>query len=234
MSKLFYMLTIADRSRLSDFIKAYRENGDPFSLVSLCHGTAGREVLDLLGLSGSERALIMSCVTPETWAGLKKAFERKLKIDIPGTGISFIIPMSSVCGKSGLELLTKGQTFSLGDEEELKGTKRELIVAICNQGCSDTVMDAARSAGAGGGTIIHAKGTGIEDSEKFLGFTLASEKDVILIVSGTGEKNNVMETIMKKAGTDSEAGTVVFSLPVTDTAGFRLTDADTEENEETA
>ena len=31
----------------------------------------------------------------------------------------------------------------------------ELIMVIMNEGYSDTVMDAARSAGAGGGTVLH-------------------------------------------------------------------------------
>ena len=45
----------------------------------------------------------------------------------------------------------------------------ELIMAIMNEGYSDTVMDAARSAGAGGGTVLHAKGTGRARAEKFFG-----------------------------------------------------------------
>lgn len=35
----------------------------------------------------------------------------------------------------------------------------ELIIAIVNCGHADTVMDAARAAGAAGGTVLHAKGT---------------------------------------------------------------------------
>ena len=53
----------------------------------------------------------------------------------------------------------------------------ELIMAIMNEGYSDTVMDAARSAGAGGGTVLHAKGTGRARAEKFFGVSLADEKD---------------------------------------------------------
>ena len=34
----------------------------------------------------------------------------------------------------------------------------ELIMAVINEGHTDPVMDAARSAGAAGGTVLHAKG----------------------------------------------------------------------------
>ena len=64
----------------------------------------------------------------------------------------------------------------------------ELIMAIMNEGYSDTVMDAARSAGAGGGTVLHAKGTGRARAEKFFGVSLADEKDVVYIVAHAEER----------------------------------------------
>ena len=39
-----------------------------------------------------------------------------------------------------------------------------------------------------------------------------------------------MRAIMDKAGVDSKAGTIVFSLPVTSTAGLRILE-DTQDNE---
>ena len=51
----------------------------------------------------------------------------------------------------------------------MKDTDYELLVAIANQGYIDTVMDAARSAKAGGGTVIHAKGTGMELAKSISG-----------------------------------------------------------------
>ncbi len=104
----------------------------------------------------------------------------------------------------------------------MKDTEHQLLVVVANQGYNQTVMEAARSVGAAGGTVIHAKGTGMEQAERFLGFSLASEKDVIFIVSRTADKNAIMQAIMKQAGPESKAGALVFSLPVTDTAGLRL------------
>ena len=83
---------------------------------------------------------------------------------------------------------------------------------------------AARGAGAYGGTVIHAKGTGMEYAEKYLGVTIAAEKEMIFIVTKKEQKNGIMKAIMEQAGMDSAAKTVVFSLPVTDTAGLRLVD----------
>lgn len=106
----------------------------------------------------------------------------------------------------------------------MKGTDRELIVILSNQGYNEMVMDAARAAGAYGGTVVHARGTGMERAEKFLGISLASEKDMIFIVVKTSQRDAIMQKVMLAAGMDTPAKAIVFSLPVTDTAGLRLLD----------
>ena len=45
---------------------------------------------------------------------------------------------------------------------------------------------------------------------------------MLFIVTRKEQKNDIMSAIMQKAGTGSKAGAIVFSLPVTDTAGMRM------------
>ncbi len=104
----------------------------------------------------------------------------------------------------------------------MKDTSHELLVVIANQGYRNMVMDAAKSAGAGGGTVIHARGTGMERAESFFGVSLASEKEIIFIVSKTGQRSEIMREVMSKAGMGTKAKAIIFSLPVTSTAGLRL------------
>ena len=78
-------------------------------------------------------------------------------------------------------------------------TEYELLVVISNYGYNNLVMEAAREAGAGGGTVVHARGTGRERAEKFLGVTLAEEKEMTFIVTRTEKKNEIMKAIMEKA-----------------------------------
>ena len=153
---------------------------------------------------------------------LKKQLEKKLKIDAPGGGIAFTIPLSSVGGKKTLQFLLESQDYQKEEESALKNTTHELVIVIAEQGYTNMIMDAARAAGAYGGTVIHAKGTGMEAAEKFMGVSLAAEKEMVFIVTKTEQKNAIMQAIMKNAGLDSKAKSIVFSLPVTDTAGLRL------------
>ena len=220
--ELYLMFTITDRSRLPRFIDLYQRHGLAVNLVTLGRGTAASETLNYLGLDRTEKAVCCAVVTGGVWSEIRSALRRELRIDVPGTGIAFTVPLSSIGGKRELAFLTAGQNFEKGEESTLKNTEHELLVAISEQGYSETVMDAARHAGAGGGTVIHAKGTGMQQAERFLGISLASEKDLIFIVAAAGQKGAIMASIMKEAGLDTKAKAIVFSLPVTDTAGLRL------------
>ncbi len=226
------MFTITDRGRLPRFIDLYQTNRAQVNLVTLGRGTASGEMLDYLGLDSAEKAVCFSVLTAPVWREVKRALQRQLRIDVPGTGIAFTVPLSSIGGKRELAFLTQGQDFEKGEESILKNTEHELLVVISEQGYSETVMDAARRAGAGGGTVIHARGTGMKQAEKFLGISLASEKNLIFIVADTRQKDAIMASIMREAGLETKAKAIVFSLPVTDTAGLRLLEERWEGEEE--
>ena len=221
------MMTITSRDMLPKFLEAFDKNDLPIGFVSLGYGTAKDDILDMLGLVRSEKAVGMTVVTGESWKESKQYLRKKMYIDVPDTGISFIIPMSSIGGKRELAFLTAGQNYRKGEESVMKDTTMELLVVVSNQGHNDLVMDAARGAGAYGGTVIHARGTGMNQAELFFGVSLASEKDLTFIVTKKNQRNAIMSAIMKEAGMDTPAQSIVFSLPVTDAVGLNTGGEDT-------
>lgn len=224
MSELNWMVTISDRNQSRRFLAFYKEYQVTVILVSLGRGTVADEILESFGLEAVEKAVLFAMVTTEEWKKIKNGLEKQIKIDIPGTGIAFIIPVSSIGGKKQLLFLTEGRGFEKEEESILKETKQELLVVIANQGYTEFIMDAAREAKAIGGTVIHAKGTGMKKSEQFLGVSLAAEKEIIFMVVKREDKNEIMRAIMDMAGIESKAKAIMFSLPVTETAGMRLMD----------
>ena len=119
-------------------------------------------------------AVLLAVVTEDTWKAVRTDLRRKMRIDVPGTGIAFTVPLSSIGGKRALGFLTEHQTLTWKEESTLKDTRYELLLVIANQGYTGSIMDAARAAGAGGGTVIHAKGTGMEGAAPFLGMELVN------------------------------------------------------------
>ena len=224
MSSLFLMITITDRRSTDGFLQLYKSHGVTVSMRTVGSGTAVQETLSTLGLEKTEKAVLLAVVTADTWPKIQKALRRQMRIDVPGTGIAFTVPLSSIGGKRALMFLTEHQPLTWKEESTLKDTRYELLLVVANQGYTGSIMDAARAAGAGGGTVIHAKGTGMEGAAKFMGIDLVNEKELVLIVSRTAQKNRIMKAIMD--GADRRAGAIVFSLPVTDTAGLRLMEVD--------
>ena len=191
----------------------------PLSLILHGHGTADKSILDILRIESKERRVVITVTDREKTDAFIKEQRRRLYIDAPGNGIIITIPMKSVGGGKTLAFLSGGQAPKGMPELNYE---YELIVAIANEGYADTVMDAARTAGAAGGTVLHGNGTGAKHAEKFYNVVIAQEKEVILIVSTSAQKTEIMSAILKGAGPASDAGAIVFSLPVSALAGFGL------------
>ncbi len=216
--ELYYVIAITDHDRGEAMNALYRAAGLRGILSMPGRGTATSEHLAIYGLDATEKYVISGVGNGDEAEGLIKSAKRKLFIDIPGNGVMLTVPLKSVAGGKTLAYLT--------DEQKLGGAPRmdfehELIIVILNEGYSDFVMDAARAAGAGGGTVLHAKGTGGTRGEKFFSVSLADEKDMIYIIAHKDEKAAIMRSINEQAGPGSRAGAICFSLPISSVAGLR-------------
>lgn len=217
MRHLYLMVTIVTRHLGEKYLKFYLEQELEVQLVTLGRGTANDAALDYFGLESHEKAVLFSFVTREKWQSLQKDMCKKLQIDLPGTGVAFLLPIGSIGGRGVFTFLTR--KFEMEGEEQMEESGYEMIVAVANQGYIEPIMEAARSAGAGGGTVLHAKGTGMDEMGKFFGMSLAAEKEMILIVASKAQKNDIMRVIMEQAGLESKAKTFLFSIPVSDVVG---------------
>ena len=127
MSKVYMMVTITNRNKRKDFRTFFKEYGLPVFLETIGRGTAQSEVLDYFGLEESEKLLFLAIVTGETWKKLRRGLITKMLIDVPGTGVSFIVPLSSVGGRKTLQFLVNEQEFEKEEETSMKDTDYELL-----------------------------------------------------------------------------------------------------------
>lgn len=96
----------------------------------------------------------------------------------------------------------------------------EAILTFVNKGFTDLVMDAAREAGARGGTVLNARGTGDKLMAKKFGVAITPEKELVIILVNKKIKEAVMSAIYKAAGLDTNGHGITFSVPVEDVAGL--------------
>lgn len=233
---LSMLFTIVDRGKGDGVAQLLQTEHVLTHFICLGNGTAHQDLLSLLGLRDTAKDVVISFLQTGKASRAMRKLSYALDIDLPGRGIAFTVPLSSVGGPRTLNYLMGGEAPAPTEEgnhtmQQIE-IKQDLIVAIVNRGFTDLVMDAARPAGARGGTVLHARGAGTQEASQFLNITIQPEKEMVLILVDREYKIPVMQAIAKGAGPSTEGRGIVFSLPVTDVMGVaRAVDENKEEGE---
>lgn len=218
-SLLVLMVTIVNRDKLEKVERFFSDEGITFNIAALGMGTTNSTILDYFGLGEVKKAIILSTMPLKGAKMVLNKLEKELKLNKNGNGIAFTITITSICGSRTCRILRGFSEIEGGDSvEELYN--HDLIIAITNRGYSDEVMEAAKLANASGGTVIHARGIGLKEAEKFFGVAIHPEKEVILILTLSKFRAEIMKSICSNTGFQTEAKTMAFSLPVNDVAGL--------------
>lgn len=97
----------------------------------------------------------------------------------------------------------------------------KLIIALIEDDKSNQVLDAARTAGATGATVINqARGEGVKQAKTFFGLSLETQRDVLLFLVEEHLARDILETIAEVGEFDSKQGTgIAFQVDVEDAVG---------------
>ncbi len=181
-------------------------------------GTASSEMIDILGLGNPDKTILIS-VLPKHFANeLLHKLRVQLKLGTVNSGIAFTIPLTGA-NRLILHMLEplkdkEDEAAQRKDEITMSEIKYVLITAIVNQGYSDEVMDAARAAGASGGTLVHSRRIGNREALGLWGMGIQEEKEILFIVAKGENKLEIMKAIGDKYGMHSDAKGIVLSLPI--------------------
>lgn len=220
MLGLKYLITVTKREFAEQYVQFFKEHGVKNVLSKLCVGTASDTTLNYLGLEKTEKVIFETMISADQTGDIVKGLLYEMNLGAVGNGIAMFIPVDSVGGKSSLSYFTGDLNTEKKESVMDKESKSVLIIVIVNKGNTDVVMDAARSVGAGGGTVARAKGTGAEMA-KFFGVSISEEKEMVYIVAKREKRDDIMRAVMEKAGSNTESHGVIFSLPVDGVVGLK-------------
>lgn len=217
------IVTIVPRGGADHVVENFQAQQIGIHHVSLGFGTANSEILDYLGIGETEKDVLFSLAPSSKAKEIMDNIDTGMSLHLPGRGIIFILPLNAVSKvvQRTLHSELEDEDSSPKEAEEMENqAKYSLVMAIIDRGHVDTVMDAAKAAGAGGGTVIHARGLGSEAAGKFIGITLQPEKDVVMLLVRQKNKVEIMNAVGKAAGMRTDAHGILFSLPVEDFSGI--------------
>ena len=209
------IMSIVERGSGSKLVKLY-SNHQVFTHIRFeGRGTATSEILDILGLGGSEKDIILSMTTRPAAHILLEKLGSDLQGAAPSRGIAFAVPLTALSNliAAFIDLKTKTEAEESGSMENQP--KTSMILVTVNQGYTDAVMDTARKAGARGGTIIRGRWAGDESFAQSYGITtLQQEKELIFIVVPTDLRNRIMDAVTREHGLRTASGAMVSSIGV--------------------
>ena len=224
MRASFRLLMLITTPKLAEKALLLFEKGKlPMQIQAYAHGTASREMMDMLGLDSGEKSLLLSMMPKANADELLKQLRRELRLGAFGNGIAFTIPLSGT-NRRMLQMVEQICEEQHHEPEKRRIDMREneyqMIVALVNQGYSEDVMAAARPAGAAGGTVLHSRRIGAEETLRQWGFSIQQEKEAVLILARKEEKLAIMQAICDKCGLQSDAQGIVLAIPVDSVVGL--------------
>ena len=190
----------------------------PFNVITKAKGTASQSLLDFFGLVEADKYVCMSLIPDYMEEDIINKIKDDVKIEKVGNGIIFTIPLSS-SSKYVIEAFNNKEGDKMEDKK-IDKSKYHLLVTIVDDGCAEKVMNAAKKAGANGGTLINGRELGGKNSFKFFNITMEAEKDIVLIVCNEQNKNDIMKEILERTGIKTESRGLCFSLPIEKVVGL--------------
>ena len=173
--------------------------------ITMGRGTASNGVLQLLGLGDTSKDIVYIVLEEEKQESVRnaiiKAAENKKHF-----GVLFSLEVGN--------FVKAGNTESNQNEKNEGGktmttSTYQMINVIVNKGYAEDAMAAARKAGAGGGTIIGARGTAKEDDAAFFGMKIVPEKEMLMILVPADKKEAIVQAI-KQLPCFAEAGSGII------------------------
>jgi nitrogen regulatory protein PII len=99
-------------------------------------------------------------------------------------------------------------------------TDAVLITAVAQAGQADAMLKAARDAGASGGIVHHARGTGARERLGLMGIAVEVEKDVVSIVVAAEHQELIANAIYNAGGLSAPGGGYLTIEPIEKLATF--------------
>ncbi len=211
------MLLITTPKLADKAVTMFQKEHLPLQYRLNAEGTASNEVMDMLGLGSIDKCILISIAQKHQTDAILKKLRAGLQMNAVNSGIAFTIPMNGVSNLI-IQLLTQSDENTGKDSMSMADTKHALITAVVNRGFSGDVMNAARSAGAMGGTVVHSRQIGDREATAFLGAD--EEKELVMILADAESRIAIMQAISEKCGMHSEAKGLVLSMPIDSVTGI--------------
>lgn len=215
LNKFELLYVIVNFGLGSKVIKIAKQQGITGATVFLGKGTSKNRLLELLDLAEIRKELVIMVSEKTKACSALEALNKEFIFNKPHHGIAFSIPVDNFLG-SGSYSYTKFKK-SGGVENPM----HDAIFVVVDKGKAENVIDAATQAGARGGTIINARGSGIHETNKLFAMEIEPEKEIVLVLCEKKLTESIVSTVREKIQIDEPGNGIIFTQNVNKTYGLR-------------
>ena len=207
------LIVVIEKHKCDVAMAEARKAGALGGTVMLGRGTAENRWLRLLGLDDVEKELLWTLLPMPLVAPVMSALRSAPSL-AKTRGIMFTLNAHAILRNPLSAPVPSAPLENTMPTPRPEAPDFELLSVIVNSGNADLVMEAARKAGASGGTVINARGTARPEDAPFFGITIVPEKEMVMILSPREKTDAIMDSI-KEEFRDSDPGSgIAFRVSV--------------------
>lgn len=200
----------------SKVIKIARNNGISGGTCFIGKGTVKNNFLEFLDITDIRKEIVLLIAEKDSAHKALEALDEKFNFEKPNHGIAFTVPITELIGSRHCNCIKDNDSKLEGGEEKMYNA----IFTVVDKGNAETVMDAAKAAGAKGGTIINARGSGVHEHQKLFSMEIEPEKEIVLILSENSFTEKIAASIRETMKLDEPGQGILFIVDVNKTYGL--------------
>lgn len=208
------MCFIINTGHAHKLIQAARQWGVLEATVLLGRGTANNKILDFLGLADVRKEIVLMVTKQDIADKVLQDMNKKFSFEKPNHGIAFTTSVGAVLGSRSLK------SENTNCERGIKNIMYHSITVIVDKGKAEDVIDAATKAGAKGGTIINARGSGVHETSKVFSMEIEPEKEIVIILSETERTQAIVNSITEELKIDEPGKGIIYVQDVNQAYGI--------------
>lgn len=195
--ELDHVTIIVPQGMGEEVLKMAKQKGITNGTVSKGMGTANKDLMKEFEKHGRVRDFVSFVAATDLAEILLKKLSEDLGLGKPGHGIAYAVNVNEVYTDALSNIDTADRT-----ESEV-----QVITSIIRHGNAEKVMNAARAAGATGGTILENKEVVDPDMSLFSKGTEGND-EIVLILARQECASGIMNAIRNNTGLDTTTGVI--------------------------
>ena len=207
------LISMVGRNKGDDFVDVTKAAGARGGTIVVGRAVTDSRILQLLSLADMLQDVVFTLMRDETAAVIEAVCRAYRSPSGKISGLCIVLDVPDMLVRVASQDHKPGAAAPDTRSEHMN-SGHTLLTVIVNHGYADDVMAEARKAGAAGGTILNARGTGKEEDVKFFGITLVPEKEMLLIVAENAKAPAILEAIRKIPRLTEPGGGIVYAMNV--------------------